>query len=125
MTDYVGNMSLKDKVYNAKDVRKLVVLQATMTIGAAGAVGATTVDDAAITFTKNGGTGDYAITYPKCARCQVIVSFVSVANTVNNFNVKAKAPTSGTVNVLALSGATATNPASGDVMEITFLCEAE
>lgn len=125
MTDYAGNMSLNRDTFNATGAFKLIILQARCTIGAAGAVGTVEAHDPAITFTKNGGTGDYAITYPKCTKCQPVVTLVSPADTVQSVNCKAKSPTAGTLNIITQDASTAANPANGDVIEVTFFCEAQ
>lgn len=126
MTDYAAQVpSMSNKgVFVAKGEKKLVVLSGRTTIGAAGAIGTQTVDDPGITFTKNAGTGDYAITYPKGTHLAgVITNLVSVANTVNGWNLKAVSATSGTLNIITTAAGTATNPASGDEIRLLLFIE--
>ena len=125
MTDYAANMGLRKDTFNAKKGPKLVILQARCPIGASGAVGTVVADDPAITFTKNGGTGDYAITFPKCSKCQPVVTLLSAADTVNTTNYKAKDAAAGTLNIITQDGSTAANPANGDIIEVTLFIEAE
>lgn len=87
-----------------------------ITIGAAGAIGSTDVDDPQVNATKDAGTGVYNLTFPKAAKGRLYVGFKSAAGTVKTYWIVAFDPTAGTAQLaFGNGGGTATNPASGDV----------
>lgn len=104
--------------------RDVITLEAVQTIGASGAVGALDSDDPGITVTKNASAGTYDITYPKAPKGRLYPSVISVAGTVVGYNVTAFDPTAGTAQVVTVNGAgTATNPASGDKIQLMLRLE--
>lgn len=119
MTDIAGNIA----DYELKHIKPNVqIAQAELTVGASGAVGSQDTDDPGLSFTKNGGTGDYTLAFPKCPKARVIgVSLISPAGTVEGVNLVALDATAGTFNFVTNNGGgTATNPASSDKVHVTL-----
>lgn len=99
------------------------IMTASVAIGAAGAV------DSSITgyrvpanvVVANTGTGTFSITYPICPNVTIIPHVeVSAAATVTEAILTAKSPTAGTATLRTSKAGTAANPASGDLISLTF-----
>lgn len=121
MADISGNIAS----YPMKSaMRDRLIICAEQTIGAAGAVGTLRADDPGVTVAKNAGTGTYDIVFPKAIRGQLQVSLVSAAGTVKTFWLAAFSATAGTAQLITGNGGgTATNPASGDILQLEFILD--
>jgi hypothetical protein len=94
---------------------------ATQAIGAAGAVGTLTADDPGVTVAKNASAGTYDITFPKAQKARIFAELYSPAGTVKTHWWAAYDAAAGTAQlVIGNGGGTATNPASGDEIWLTF-----
>jgi hypothetical protein len=97
----------------------VVIAQADIPIGAAGAVG--TIDgDTGITCV-NSGTGTFNLTYPPCMKAKFQLCLQSAAATVTEAILTAKSATAGTAALRTSKAGTATNPANGDVITVLIL----
>jgi hypothetical protein len=123
MTAVAGDIASS---YNAKaGKRDRLTLKAVQVIGAAGAVGALTADDAGITVAKDAGTGVYNITFPKALAASVSVDTIySPAATVKSWWLVAYSAAAGTAQIaIGNGGGTATDPASGDELHLRFVLD--
>lgn len=104
--------------------RDVITLEAIQTIGAAGAIGALDSDDPGFTVAKNASTGTYDITYPKAPRGRLYWTIVSAVGTVKGAYLTAMDTTAGTAQLVTENGSgTATNPASGDKIQLMLRLE--
>ena len=100
--------------------RDVVEFEGKATIGAAGAVASTEVDDPATTVTL-GTTGEYLLTFPIAKKGRLYWGWVSPAGTVEIAHLTAFDPTAGTATLLFKNdGGTATAPAEGDQFWFLF-----
>lgn len=98
-----------------------VLCAGTFTIGAAGAVSASVVDDPALTLGNDSGTGVHAITYPLCASAKIKVQLVSASLTVSESTLTAISPTAGTASVTLTKAGTPVQAASGNIIYVTVI----
>lgn len=120
MTEFAGDIA----PYELGAARRnQILLCMAITIGAAGAVGSVEKDDPALGATKDAGTGEYDLTFPKSLGCAYWFQLESPLGTVTDVEVTVAASASaGTVTIVTQnSGSTATNPASGDRILCFFL----
>lgn len=104
--------------------RDRIVISAKQVIGAAGAVGALTVDDNGVTVTKNAGAGTYDITFPRAIDAKIYSQLLSAAGTVKITSLAALSASAGTAQLITSApGGAATNPASGDEIHMLFVLD--
>lgn len=97
-----------------------VEVHSTFGVGAAGAVDNTQAgSDVARGMTLvNGGAGVFNGTFPACLKAHIVPSLLSVAATVTEVILTAISPTAGTFTIRTSKAGVATNPASGDLIQI-------
>jgi len=95
-----------------------VTARAKYTATTAGAIGTTSAPSADFTCTKNGTTGKYDLTFPKCADIDLQFDIVSAAATVNTCVITAKDANAGTASILLASGASAAYLADGNILVV-------
>ncbi len=102
-----------------------VILQLDVAIGAAGAATYDRQDDPGLTCAKN-TTGVYDVTFPKCRAARITGGVMSASMTVTDFCVTAIDAALGTATIKTLhDDATATEPASGDKIWLTFTLDSQ
>lgn len=110
----------------ASSVRDVVTFRESISIGATGATFASgNSDDPGITIART-SQGLYALTYPKGKRVWIQITLVSPLATVVTAIVVAQSATAGTATFNTLAGTNAaavTDPASGDVVQLTITVE--
>jgi hypothetical protein len=122
MTEFAADIGQKFPSRSA--TRDEVKVKGTFTIGSAGAVDASAVDDPAVTLARS-ATGTYDLTYPKCLAAHIDVSLLSAAGTVRGWFLTAKDAKAGTATFKTHDAATPTvaDPASGNSIEVRVYCE--
>jgi hypothetical protein len=108
-------------------VRDVVTFRESISIGSTGAptFASGNSDDPGVTIART-STGLYALTYPKGKRVWIQITLVSPARTVVGAIVVAQDATAGTATFNTLAGTNAaavTDPASGDVVQLTITVE--
>ena len=110
----------------ASSVRDVVTFRESISIGTTGATFASgNSDDPGITIART-SQGLYALTYPKGKRVWIQITLVSPLATVVTAIVVAQSATAGTATFNTLAGTNAaavTDPASGDVVQLTITVE--
>ena len=124
MANAAGDMD-KKPAYNGRGMRLLACCH--IDIGATGAptVDATKCDDPGITITR-ASAGLYNLVYPKCVDVRIDIEVMSVTPTVFGAVFLAKSATAGTAQFRTFNAAgAATDPASGDDLNITLIMDCE
>ncbi len=98
-----------------------VLCAGTFTIGAAGAISSSVVDDPALTLGADSGTGIHALTYPLCVSCKIKVQLVSASLTVSEATVTAISATAGTATIKLTKAGTGAQAASGNIIYVTVI----
>ncbi len=103
-----------------------VVLLLDVVIGASGAVGSySRQDDPNLTAVEN-GTGIYDLTFPKCVKARIKGAVYSPLLSVVDVVCTALDAGAGTATVKVLhDDATATEPASGDILWLEFMLDTQ
>lgn len=98
----------------------VVEVWSTFGVGTSGAVDNTkTGSDVARGMTlTNTGTGTFDGTFPACMQAHITPSLKSAAATVTEVILTAISPTAGTFSIRCSKAGTATNPASGDLIQV-------
>jgi len=124
MANAAGDMD-KKPAYNGRGMRLLACCH--VDIGATGAptVDATKCDDPGITITR-ASAGIYDLVYPKCVDVRINIEAMSPLGTVLGAVLLAKSATAGTAQFRTFNDAgTATDPASGDDLNIVLVMDCE
>lgn len=102
---------------------QLRIFTSSFAIGASGAVDSTIAGYrvAPGCTLANTGTGTFSLVYPVCPNVQIQCNLVSAAATVTECVLTAKSATAGTATIRTSKAGLATNPASGDIVEICVL----
>jgi hypothetical protein len=93
-------------------------------IGGSGAASVAYADDNKFTCTKN-NTGIYDLLFPACPRARATVDLLSPSLTVTHYAWTAWSATAGTATLKTLKNDVAAEPASGDILRITFFFDSE
>lgn len=109
----------------ANSTTKTVTLRALVTIGGTGAPTVSKSPDSGFAISRT-STGLYAITYPLCKNAWFDIALISPLATVVTSILVATNANAGTASFNTLAGTNAaavTDPASGDVIQITIHAE--
>lgn len=98
-----------------------VLCAGTFTLGAAGAISTSVVDDPALTLAADSGTGVHALTFPICVSAKIKVQLVSSGLTVSEATVTASDATAGTATIKLTKAGTAAQAASGNIIYVTVI----
>lgn len=122
MTAVAGNIGAQYPMKTAHSER--LVIEATIPIGAAGAVGTVVADDPQCSCALN-GTGDYTFTFPTAPGGRMgDLNVASAAGTIKGYGTLTFDPTAGTWRFVLNNGAgVATQPANGDVIHISVVLD--
>ena len=98
-----------------------VLCEGTFTIGAAGAVSASSVDDPALALGDDSGVGVHALTYPKTPYARIRADLLSSGLTVSEAVVTAKDAAAGTATLTLFKAGVATQAANGNQIHVTVI----
>lgn len=118
-----GTINLNDcPVYQTKALgQEQVICQGAFTLGAAGAISASVVDDPAMTLAADSGTGVHALTFPICPEARLDVRLQSASLTVTEAFGTALSATAGTATIKLSKAGTLAQAASGNIIYVTVI----
>lgn len=108
--------------FDAMHHYKAAITMADEVVFGTAAIASQTATDPQIAVTRT-GVGTYTMTYPAGAKCIIKFTVLSVALTVDSCVLTAKSATAGTAGFTLTKGGTATEPLTGDHLDIEITIE--